>query len=72
MNKFVRENEDHSLCKWSSGIDESLIVGQGYLSDYGYWERPCYFCVREEEVRNPDLYPVWPFSREYLEEDKDK
>jgi len=65
-DEFVKENADHSLCKWSSGINESLIVDQGYLSEYGYWSRPCYFCARREELRNPEKGPIWPFNRECL------
>ena len=63
---FMKEDEDHSQCKWSSGIHEGLTVGQGKLDKFGYWERPCYFCARKAEEKDPKNGYIWPFSREYL------
>jgi len=65
---FVREDEDHSECLWSTGIHEGLTVGQGKLDDHGYWERPCGYCARKHEEEYSGCEEVWPFAAE--EEDE--
>jgi hypothetical protein len=35
---------DHSKCRFSTGIDETLTAGQGKLSAEGFWEFPCLEC----------------------------
>jgi len=62
--EFVKEDEDHTKCSWSTGIHDGLTVGQGELDFYGYWERPCSICARKAEKKHPERGSVWPFSAE--------
>jgi len=59
-------NED---CSVSSGIHGSenypgFTFGSGRLDDYGYWEKPCGTCARQNEKNHPEDGPCWPFKEE--------
>lgn len=64
----------HKECRVSTGIHEplnadgspehpyGLTFGSGQLDSYGYWERPCFACAREAEVRDGvPLGSYWPW-----------
>lgn len=38
-------NLDHSKCRASTGIDETITAGQGKLDENGFWEIPCPECA---------------------------
>lgn len=40
-------NLDHKDCKFSSGLDDLMTAGQGYLDPHGKWEIPCYECAKK-------------------------
>jgi len=35
---------DHSKCRASTGIDDTITAGQGKLDENGFWEIPCPEC----------------------------
>jgi acyl carrier protein len=45
-------------CARSEAIDGTLTFGNGYLDDYGFWERPCYPCAKAYHERTGN--PAWP------------
>lgn len=48
---------DNPECGFSTGICGNITAGTGKLSDYGYWEFPCYICPKRfeeyDESHNP-------------------
>lgn len=36
-------------CRVSTGIDNSLTFGTGYLDDNGFWEHPCLHHVKDKD-----------------------
>lgn len=44
-------NIDHSKCCFSTGICGNITAGQGKLDDNGYWEIPCYECIRKANTK---------------------
>ena len=43
--------KDHSQCKFSTGICESLTCGVGYPNGNGYFDVPCFVCLHEVNRR---------------------
>ena len=62
----------HKECKVSTSIGDSLTFGTGELDSNGFWQHSCYECARAHEEKFPEDFPCWPFSKEYLDEEKRK
>lgn len=63
-DKFVLP-EGHK-CRVSTGIHDQLTFGTGYLSNNGFWEKPCNHCARAWEIQFPEDTPCWPHTPEQL------
>jgi hypothetical protein len=48
------ETCDNPECCASTGICGSITAGTGELSDYGYFEFPCYICPKRFEHLNEE------------------
>lgn len=48
-------------CGISTGFSDELTFGSGELSDWGYWEHPCWTCASAYKSQHPNEL-VWPNS----------
>ena len=53
-------------CRASTGICEHTTFGTGELSDWGYFEHPCFICARAWEKLHPEQV-AWPFKKMFKE-----
>lgn len=45
---------DHANCMTSTGIDDSITAGQGYLDFAGFWSIPCPHCAERARAALED------------------
>ena len=54
----------------ASSFEDIPTFGSGEMDQYGFFEKPCWICARKFEELEPGMGPCWPFSDEYLNQEK--